>query len=188
MDFTLESGDRPDELAGQPFRKALSDPEQDLPPQVETEFEKARGIHLVEQRTGLSRVHVVNLAEPLMASRLNVLKMVAEAKVSIDFLKFTPDGITFIVSDTHTSTVEACLKALDVEHSILRDRSVVLAHAANLRDEEGLIAQLVSEAIDSVQEIDHLGDMHDRLLFVVKASHAPELTARIKERFMEKIL
>lgn len=42
-----------------------------------------------------------------------------------------------------------------------------MVHAVNIRDEEGLIAKIIKAAISTSAHVDHIGDMHDRLLMVV---------------------
>ena len=53
----------------------------------------------------------------------------------------------------------------------------------NIRDEEGLLAEVVQEAIALGAQIDHVGDGHDRLLLVVGDVDA----ARIERHFRSKI-
>lgn len=168
-----------------PFQRHFADSEFDLPRTDETEFEKRRGINRVETRDGLDRIHVSGLAEPVMDSRMRVLKAIADAKISIDFLKFTASGMSFIAADTLHDEIKSCLTGLGVQFSIHRDRCILLIHAANLRDEEGLIARIVSEVIASGSAVDQLGDMHDRILLVVEKQDADELSNRITTKFME---
>jgi len=52
-----------------------------------------------------------------------------------------------------------------------------LVHAVNMRDEEGLIAEIVQSAIASEAQIDHIGDGHDRLLLVASAESVEKITA-----------
>lgn len=179
------SGEEREPIPEGPFQRHLSSAEIDLPKTDETEFEKRRGINRVEIRDGLIRSHVSRLAEPIMASRLAVLEALASAKISIDFLKFTATGMSFIAKETLHADLEACLQGLNVTFSIHPDRCILLIHAANMRDEEGLIARLVSEVIASGSVVDQLGDMHDRILLVVDEKDAASLRDRIIQKFME---
>ncbi len=151
---------------------------------AETEFEKRRGISNVEIRRGYVRVHVSRLGEPVMDGRLRVLDAIRKAGVSIDFLKFTQSGATFMAPEGTAETVRKSLQQLGVTFSIKSDRCIVLVDAVNMRDEEGLIASIVAEAIGSGARIDHLGDMHDRLLMVTEVAAGEELAERIRGRFM----
>jgi len=148
----------------------------------ETEFEKPRGIHRVEVRKGLARFHVSRLPDDLAAQRLMVLRAVADAGVSIDFLKFTPTGLSFVVQVPDSVTVEEALKSRQWHYTARCDRSVVLVHAVNMRDEVGLMAQIIAEALACDAELEHLGDMHDRLLIVVPEADADCLANRLQER------
>ncbi len=141
----------------------------------ETAFERPRGVHRIETREGFSQVHVAPRQD-----RAEVLSAVAGAGVSIDFVKLTPGGLSFIVPQSDAAAVaEALQDQASVE--IRPDRSIVLVHAVNIRDEEGLIAKIVRVATEAGVEIDHIGDMHDRLLLVVPASAAPRLSSAIQE-------
>src|SRR5689334_12813412 len=101
----------------------------------ETEFEKRRGISSVEVRSGYAQVHVTDLAEPLIASRLAVLEAAAEAKISLDFLKLTPDGMSFLVKEDEATHVEEALKKPDIQVAVQAGMDVVMVYAVNMRDE-----------------------------------------------------
>jgi hypothetical protein len=149
----------------------------------ETEFEKPRGISHVEVREGFVRVNVPEIPGELHRERLAILKRVRDAVVSIDFLKFTPTGMVFLAPETQANAVEQAFGGTDIEYSLSRDRSVVTIESVNMRDEEGLIARLVAEAITSPGLVEHLGDMHDRLLIVTEKSAAHELKKRLEKKF-----
>ncbi len=146
----------------------------------ETEFEKPRGIHRVEVRPGLVRVHISQLTGGLAESRRRVLAYIADAGVSIDFLKLTPTGLSFVVSESRAVAVEQCLTPHGYHTSFHAERSLLIIHAVNMRDEEGLISRVLAEVIRSGVELEHLGDSHDRLLIVVPDSEAEALAARLR--------
>jgi len=153
-------------------------------PQVSTtEFEKRRGISRVEVRSGYAQVHISDLAEPLTQSRLVVLEDASAAGVSLDFLKFTPDGMSFLVREEDAASLvkaltEGAAKLSASQVVAQKGRDVVMVHAVNMRDEEGLIASIVLQAIRSGAAIGHVSDMHDRVLIVV----GKEDSARLKEQ------
>lgn len=150
-------------------------------PMKETAFEKQRGISQVEVRTGFAQVHVSKLSGDIHAKRLTVLKAVREAAVSVDFLKLTPSGLSFVISENNSGDIEKALEPLNYHCSIRRDRCVVLVHAVNMRDEEGLTAHVVQKAIESGAIVDHISDMHDRMLIVADNKFAPTLQNLFKE-------
>ncbi len=145
----------------------------------ETAFERPRGVSQVETRKGFCQVHVEGLPDPLVPKRLEALKAVADESISIDFLKLTPRGLSFVAPADRAGDIERVLAGAQVA----RDRSVVSVHAVNIRDEEGLLAEVVQEAIALGAQIDHVGDGHDRLLLVVGDADA----ARIERHFKTKI-
>jgi aspartokinase len=145
----------------------------------ETAFERPRGVCEVELRGGYAQVHVSRLCEPLMDERLRVMHAIAKADISLDFLKLTPSGISFLVPEEKASVVSEALEPTGVKFSVRGKRSIVLVQAVNMRDEEGLIANIVRIAIASGAQMDHIGDMHDRVLIVVDAKDAEGLAARL---------
>jgi len=146
----------------------------------ETEFEKRRGVSRVEVRHGFAQVHVSRIPDDVMAVRLKVLAAVASAGISIDFLKLTPSGMSFIVPGQDGDVLQTALEPLGVHFSIRHDRSIVLVYAVSIRDEEGLIAGIVHTAIQNGIRIDHVGDMHDRMLMVVQKEDADRLASQIE--------
>lgn len=144
-----------------------------------TEFEKPRGISLVDVRDGFARVVVEGLSEPVADSRLAALEAVAAAGLNIDFLKLTPHGLAFLVAEADAEKTRSALARFDpVMQTPL---SVVLVHAVNMRDEEGLMARALASAVESGAPIEHVSDMHDRLLIVTDQRSARALCERLAE-------
>ncbi len=150
-----------------------------------TDFEKRRGVSRVEVRDGYAQVHASRMPEPIIEGRLAVLQTVANASVSIDFLKLTPSGLSFLIQESQAKPVEDALNKSAVHCSVKPGRSVVLVHAVNMRDEEGLIAGIVREVIASGARMDHISDMHDRVLVVVHTEDAPRLREWLEQHLME---
>lgn len=151
----------------------------------EVEFEERRGIRRVHMREGLLRVQVSRLASPIMPARFVALSALEEAGVSIDFMKLTPDGFAFIARADDANKVEQALKAAQIEHRVQTNRSIVEVYAVNMRDEQGLIASVVADAVESGAHVDHLGDMHDRILLVTDHEAAVALEAKLAQRIQE---
>lgn len=144
----------------------------------QTQFEKPRGVSHVEIRSGFAQVHVSDLPTPLDEARLRVLELIAASRISIDFLKLTQSGLSFVVDAREAGAVEQALKAQNFSFTIGLDRSVMLVHCVNMRDEEGLIARIVAMALESGARVEHLSDMHDRMLIVAEDETARNLAAR----------
>lgn len=152
-----------------------------------TEFEKRRGVNRVEVRNGFAQAHLSNLGLPIATRRLAVLKAVADGGISIDFLKMTPMGLSFLIKDAQVEDLRKILNKLDLEFSLRDGRSIVLVHAVNIRDEEGLIASILKAAISGGTTVHHISDMHDRVLMVVESAEAQRLADTVKASFMEVI-
>ncbi|MHB8636252.1 MAG: hypothetical protein ACYC96_07245 [Fimbriimonadaceae bacterium] len=152
---------------------------------TETDFEKRRGVSRIEVRDGFAQVHASRIPEPLMEGRLAVLQLVADARVSIDFLKLTPSGLSFLIPDANGPAIDRALKGSDVHATVRPGRSILLVHAVNMRDEEGLIARIVKEVIASGARMDHISDMHDRMLVVVHTEDADPLRKRLEANLVQ---
>jgi len=120
-----------------------------------------------------------------MAERLNILDRVSKAGISIDFLKLTPSGMSFLVPETQGEIMDKVLEPCGDHFTVRQERSIVLVYAVNIRDEEGLIAGIVHTAITNGIRVDHIGDMHDRMLMVVKRHEADSLAKLVRETLME---
>ncbi|MFN3729962.1 MAG: hypothetical protein ACK4XJ_09650 [Fimbriimonadaceae bacterium] len=144
-----------------------------------TSFERRLGVSRVDVRPGYTQVHVLGLRNGLAELRLAILKAVAAAGVSIDFLKLTHDGLSFLVVDHHAEAAREALVAAGKRVYIQGDRSIVLIHAVNMRDEEGLVAKIIQIAIETGARIEHVSDMHNRALLVVATEDAPHVAAAI---------
>lgn len=149
-------------------------------PITETEFEKRRGISNVEVRPGFTQVHVSLLQGDLMAERIRILTAASEAGISLDFLKLTPAGMSFLIPQDKTTLMETVLNNAKVTYNLFTRQSIVLVHAVNMRDEEGMIAGIVRRAIQTGVSVDHVTDMHDRMLLVLKDSQAEKFAEMMR--------
>lgn len=147
---------------------------------LSTEFEPRRGLTRIESRFGFAQVQIENLPLPLMNSRLEVLESIKEINVPMDFLKLTQSGISFLIAQEHATIVADHLAHLGQNMKIQSGQCIVLVQAPNLRDSEGLLARVVSVAIRSGAPIDHVGDMHDRLLIATTESASLVLVNALK--------
>jgi aspartate kinase len=137
----------------------------------------------VVPRQGYCQVHVVELPEPLIENRLQVLQAVAAEGISIDFLKLTPHGLSFVATADRAEDLKRVFSSGGYKATVGVGRTILSVHAVNIRDEEGLIAEVLREAISLGAQIDHVGDGHDRLLLVVGDADA----SRIQKHFESKI-
>jgi len=152
-----------------------------------TEFEKRRGVSRVEVRSGFAQAHLANLGGQIAEKRLRVLGAVADAGISLDFLKMTPMGLSFLIREDSVKELGKVLEGLSLEYSLREGRSVVLVHAVNIRDEEGLIARILQAAVGGGTTVHHISDMHDRVLMVVDSADAEKLAQTISASFLEAV-
>ncbi|MBS1717260.1 MAG: hypothetical protein JSS72_05975 [Armatimonadetes bacterium] len=152
---------------------------------AETSFEKQRGVSSVEVRSGYSQLHLEELATPILSSRLEVLRRMNAAGISLDFMKMAPDGISFLVADGQAAQAQQALEGVQGKLTIHHQCSIVVVYAVNIRDEEGMIARIAQEAIRSDVDVDQIGDMHDRVLLVVPTESAQRLADGFRKAFLE---
>jgi aspartokinase len=164
-----------------PLSRELTQPEEGQIIDGETQFEKPRGLHSIQVMPGFARAEVHGLAEPLMESRIDVLKALSD--ICINFVKLTATGIAFVFPSGNADEVEAALKSGGFSFDIQLGRSIVMGHSANIRDEEGLAASVISEAIASGASIDQFGDNHDRILIAADEAGAALIAERLRLKY-----
>ena len=145
----------------------------------ETTFEPRRELGRVEIRDGYCYVHLDVVPTPRASERLEALERVASEGISIDFLKLTPHGLSFLAPSDRAADLQRLLPIAQ----IAQDRCVVSLCAVNIRDEQGLLAAIMREAISLGVRIDHLGDGHDRLMLVVGDGDADRLAHHFRTDF-----
>jgi aspartokinase len=169
----------------EPLSCDVADPREPERRADETQFEKPRGVTDVKSRDGFAQVHATGLDGNIVDGRLRLLTAVAAADVSIDFLKLTPTGLSFLVAEGQADDVAVALGGTGATFSVQTGRSIVLVHAVNIRDEEGMIAHIVEQAIAIGAPVEHVGDMHDRLLLVVPTEASRTLVPSLQKRLAE---
>jgi len=92
-----------------------------------------------------------------------------------------------LVPEQNADLIDRALTPLGHHYTVRHDRSIVLVYAVSIRDEEGLIAGIVHTAITNGIRIDHVGDMHDRMLMVVQKEDAERLAAHIRATSIDGI-
>lgn len=160
---------QPGPPASEPFRRELAQPEESARAS-ETKFERERGIDKVEVKKGFATVYVGPLPARYEAARLEVLGKVAREGVSVDYLKLDGPRMSFVIAEEDQAALARALHGF--ESTCRPGKCVVAVHAANMRDEEGLIARTISRVMLAGDEVDHIGDMHDRVIFVLEAETA----------------
>ena len=150
-----------------------------------TKFEKPRGVSGITVRHGFAQAHVSGWETDIPEKRLDVLRLMADAGISIDFLKMTPSGMSFLAPADRADKVEEVLQSLEAKYSLRKPCSVILAHAVNIRDEEGLVARIMKAAIEGDFRVHHISDMHDRAILVVDSDEAGRLTHTLESSVME---
>ncbi len=148
----------------------------------ETAFEKRRGVSKVEVTPGFAQVHISNLPDPVQDHRLLALQQLKECGIGLFFLKLTPTGISFLVHEKHVEELKSRFTPLFKSFSIRSGKSIVIIHAVNMRDEEGLMAGILSQAVASGARIEHLGDMHDALCIGATHDDAERIAAAIRAK------
>ncbi len=148
----------------------------------ETAFEKRRGVNEVVLQSGFAQVHISRLPSPLQENRLVALRQLKEEGVGLFFLKLTPSGLSFLVKEENVPRLDERFKNIDFNYSLHIGKSVVFVKAANMRDEEGLLASILSEAIASGARIEHLGDMHDAVCIAAIHDDAVKIAEAIRAK------
>ena len=151
---------------------------------VRKELDTHRGVSRIEHRPGLAQVHVSLPKEQLDGERVRVLEAIASADISLNFIKLTPAGISFLIQASMAEAVSILLRGNAFEAEVIGERSVVIAHAPNMRDEPGLIARIVRATISTGADVDQVGDMHDRVLLVVPSDRAPEIADLLQRKLI----
>jgi aspartokinase len=147
----------------------------------QTQFEAPRGVSEIEVRHGFAQVHFSLGGQELAVKRLEVLRVIAEAGISHKYLQLTQNGLAFIITEAQVPEMESVLREASIAFELNKGRSMVLVKSIGLWEEEGTIASIVEAAIASGVQVDHVGDMHDRMYMVVKGEVAEDTAAKFRE-------
>ena len=165
------SGDAGSPSSARPFSRHFAQAA-DLPRSVETEFERPRDLIETEIRRGFTLFSVTGVSDPVAFNLIPVLDQLASSRISIDFLKLGAEGMSFVVPDESAVPSAAAMTVAGAVFTQTHGRCVLSVSSANLRDEEGLAASFMSAVIAGGTRLDHVSDMHDRVLFLIAAEDA----------------
>ena len=129
-------------------------------------------------------MHVSLNRDDIAQARLDFLQQIADAGISLRFVKLTTAGISFLIDEEIEGQMRERLESMELEFEMLGRRSLVITHAPNMRDEPGLIARIIRFTIESGIEVGQVGDMHDRILLMVPSESADALCTLLNERLI----
>lgn len=130
----------------------------------ETVFEPQRGITKVELDEGY--VQVIVYTDDINEA----LDSLVEEGCSFHYLKLLSKEISFIVDEEHNRW------SLD---EVIKNLSILKIHAANLREEDGLVAHILEIASRMDIEINHISDVHNCLTLVLDKIDAKKLCQEV---------
>ncbi|SRR5581483_10201470 len=150
-----------------------------------TAFETERGISSVQVSHGHALVVVTGIEEAALgARRLDAVRLLAEAEISIDFLKLSLDGFSLVVPQDKGTAVRDLLCDAGFDARVLTDRAILTVNAVNIRDEAGMVARIAQTVVQAGAAIESLGDMHSSVLLVVDSESAECAADGLKKLIM----
>jgi len=145
-------------------------------------FEAPRGVTEIEVSHGFAQVQTHLGGQDLAATRLQVLKLLADSNISHKYLQLTPEGLAFVIRDAQVVPAIEVLSAAGFKFELHEGRSIILVKAPGIWEEKGMIASVMEAAIASGVEVDHVGDMHDRMYMVVRGEVAEDTAAKFRRQ------
>lgn len=147
----------------------------------QTSFETERGISGVSVSRGFSLVIVSGIPEFEPTKRLEAFRVLKDGEISLDFLKLSPTGFTFILAEKDAEKAVAKLCEAGFEANCVPGRAIVTVNAANIRDENGLVARIAQTIVRSNATIEQVGDMHSSVQVVVDEKVADAVEAALRD-------
>ena len=149
-------------------------------------FEAPLGVSEIKVRHGFAQIYVSVGKHDVATKRIEVLRILAEAEISHKYLQLTQDGLALIITEAQVPETEKALQDAGVKYELNPGRSIVLVKANGLWEEKGMIASVVEAAIATGVQVDHVGDMHDRMYMVVKGEVAEETAEKFRRHLQER--
>lgn len=126
-------------------------------------------------------MHIDGLKEPIHQARLAALEALRQAGVRTYLLKLVGDGLSFLIWEEEQTQGLAALKGYQTVAT--ENCAVIDVFAVNMRDEAGLMARAIGAALASGAPLEHVGDMHDRLLIAARGDVAEVIAGAIRAEF-----
>lgn len=150
--------------------------------QPQTAFETERGVSAVVLSRNHALVVVSEIDETeLTERRIHAMRTLSQAGCSIDFLKLSLDGFSFVVPEEQATAVREALCGAGFEAKALTGRAMITVKAVNIRGESGLVARIAQTVVESGAAIESLGDMHSSVLLIVDERSAEGAVAALRQ-------
>lgn len=112
---------------------------------------------------------------------LEALGALKNADYSIDFLKVSSSGFSFVVPEAQAAAVREVLCAAGFDAAVKSDRAILIVKAPNIRDESGLVARIAQLIVRSGAAIEQVGDMHSSVQVVLESAKADRAAAVLRD-------
>jgi aspartokinase len=145
-------------------------------------FEREPGVTDIRIETGVALV-VVHCVDQIPQQRLQVLALLAEARVPVNQVKLQPSGLTFVIGENHATVCLELLQSEKTDVAITTGMALVSIIAGAMRDLSGVIARICEALLATGILNRQVGDAYDAVLFLVPAVDAPKAVVALRAQF-----
>ena len=146
-------------------------------------FEKERGVTSVTVTRGIAHVTADLPAPTLAASRLALLKLLAQAQIPVFLIKLHPTGLSFALAETYVEAGAGVLDRAHVPHTLLRDLALVTTLAGGMRDLSGVMARIYQALVGANVRVRQNGDAYNAVFCLVDGRDAARAADALRVRF-----
>jgi aspartokinase len=143
------------------------------------QFERARGVTHVSATPHLAQVE---LTLP-HAQRLGLLRALADRDVPVFLVTLTPEGLSFVVRQTHAERCRSILADHGLSETIAPQKTLLSVIAGAMRDLSGVIVRIYDTLHAEGIPIRQTGDAYDAVHVLVDAADAPKAQAALERSF-----
>lgn len=158
----------------------MTDTDPNAPPRPKvqpTYFERERGV------TQIAVENAVALFTVRADSALVVLERLAEARVPINHVKLSTDGLSFVVSENHATACQAALKQANFIYTVQAELAIVRTVAGAMRDLSGVVARIYEALIGVDVSVRLVGDAYDSVFGLVAQADANKAESALRAQF-----
>ena len=146
------------------------------------EFERRRGVTAIQVDSGLTQVVIPMRVD--MGRRSCMFRTLADADISVFFIKLHPVSVNFCVSSDVGRRVQRTLKrTLNLTARLRQECSQVSIVSSAMRDLPGVMSGIVEVAHEKGIKLLETGDAHDAVVLLVRHKDSMKLVRALRRKF-----
>ncbi len=129
-----------------------------------------------------SQIKIIRVGE---SEELNLLKLLAQNKISLDLINIFPDSFIFTIDSNDSKDCEKIIKEENLDYKIQKNLAKITAIGSKMHGVPGVMAKIVSALIENSCEILQSADSHMNISCLINEEDGEKAMCALHKEFID---